>query len=466
MSTVAQISTPVGEGGISIIKVSGADSINIVNKIFKAKDLNKAESHKLNYGYIYDENLKIDEVLVSVMRAPHSYTGEDVVEVNCHGGIVLTNKILKLILHYGAELAPPGEFTKRAFLNGKKSTDDVTTIMDLISSKSEEALSLAINSLNNSTKELIEDLRQNLLDIITTIEINIDYPEYEDLPKVELEKFETSLDRLLTKIKVIIEDSKSGEILKNGIETLLLGQPNVGKSSLLNFLSKKEKAIVTEIAGTTRDILENEVMLGNITLNLVDTAGIRDNSLNLVEEIGIKKSLERVNKAELVLLVIDGSKEINDADIDLLNLVYNSSTRFLIIVNKSDDYFQDQTFMNIVKNIQNQVSFDLLNDKFIEFSTVKNIGYQALQERIEKLYNLKDFDAINSKYIANVEKIYKLETAQEKLLEVKEKINENYFIDLLSIDLKEILFILGDMLGIEVKSNYLDEMFSRFCVGK
>ncbi|MFV0287843.1 MAG: tRNA uridine-5-carboxymethylaminomethyl(34) synthesis GTPase MnmE [Mycoplasmatales bacterium] len=455
MTTVAQIATPVGEGGISIIKVSGEKAINSVNKIFKGKvSLTEVKSHTLTYGFILDNNLKLDEVLVAVMKAPHTYTGEDIVEINCHGGILITNKILKLLVNQGIDLAPAGEFTKRAFLNGKKNLDEVNTIMDLIHAKNEEALNIAINSLNNSSKLLIENLRESLLNIVTNVEVNIDYPEYEDLKVIKNEDIKLNIDSLITQIKDIIRDSKSGEIIKKGIQTAIIGKPNVGKSSILNYLSKNDKAIVTNIAGTTRDIIESEIQLDKLTLNLIDTAGIRATD-DTVEQIGVQKSLAQINKAQLILFVLDKETTVTNEELEIINKIKASNKPFIVIVNKDD-----------VLNNFNLEHLKLKDSQLIYMSTKNFYGQHELSDNIQKIFNLQYFDATNSKYLANLEHLLKLENILNSLIKVKADLENDLFLDLILIDLKEALFILSEILGLEVKDDYLNEIFSRFCLGK
>ncbi len=454
MNTICQISTPTGIGGISIIKVSGDEAINIVNSIFKGQDLLNVDSHTLNHGYVVDNNIKIDEVLVSVMKGPKTYTGEDVVEINCHGGLLITNKILKILLNKGIELAMPGEFTKRAFLNGKKNIEEVQTIMDLIDAKNEEALNIAINSLNNSSLKLIETLRDKLLNIVSNIDINIDYPEYEDLNVVNNEQIKSEIHEFKELANKIITDSKNGQIIKNGINTAIIGKPNVGKSSLLNYLAGSDKAIVTNLAGTTRDIIENEIILNKLTLNLLDTAGIRETS-DEIEKIGVNKSIEQIQNSELILFVLDKSSKINEDELNILKLIKQSNKPYVVIINKDDQN------SNINLN-----ELDIDENNIVYMSTLKGYGQDELGHTIEKIFDLNQFDAKKINYIANVEHIYKLEKIYDIILKVENNLNDEVFIDLISIDLKEALFILGDILGLEVKEDYLNEMFSRFCVGK
>ena len=315
--TIASISTALANGAISIVRLSGDEAINIANSIFKNKDLTKAKSHTITYGYIYDGEERIDEVLVSVFRAPKTFTREDVVEINCHGGIYVTNKILELVLTKGARLAEPGEFTKRAYLNGRIDLTQAESVMDIIEAKTKTSLKMANYGLSGATKKLITNFKEKLLKCILEIEVNIDYPEYEDEIQVTTDVLKPSVDELILDIKKIIDKAEQASIIKNGIKTAIIGKPNVGKSSLLNALLKEDKAIVTDIAGTTRDIVEGNINIGGVLLHLIDTAGIRDAS-DTVEQIGVKKSKQILSEAELVILVFDYSEKLSEIDIELL----------------------------------------------------------------------------------------------------------------------------------------------------
>ena len=320
---IVGISTAFAEGAISIVRLSGKGSIELVNKIFKGKDLTKVASHTINYGHIIDSNNNvIDEVLISVFKAPKTYTKEDVVEINCHGGMFVTNQIYELLVLNNARPATPGEFTKRAFLNGRIDLTKAEAVMDIIEAENLTASRMATSALMGSTKEKVDDLRKRLMDIISIISVNIDYPEYDDVEELTNNQILPKLKDIYCDIINILERSKSAKYLKNGVETAIIGKPNVGKSSLLNALLEEQKAIVTAIPGTTRDTIEAKINLGSVTLNLIDTAGIR-NTEDVVEKIGVEKSFEVISKAELVLLVLDGSRKIDESDRELLELVKN-----------------------------------------------------------------------------------------------------------------------------------------------
>ena len=331
--TIVAIATPLGVGAISIIRVSGKESISIVNSIFKGKDLTKVETHTINYGYIIENNNIIDEVLVSIMKAPKSYTMEDVVEINSHGGIAPTNKVLELLIEKGCRPAEPGEFTKRSFLNGRIDLEEADGIMNLINAKTEKARILSINQVSGKVSEMISNLREDIVKILSNIEVNIDYPEYEDIEVITLDTIKTKMQEIKLKINKILEDSKNGKIINEGIKTSIIGKPNVGKSSILNELLEEDKAIVTDIAGTTRDIVEGKINIDGVLLNIIDTAGIRKTD-DIVEKIGVNKSLELIDNSDLILYVLNNNEEISLEDIELLEKIKDKN--HIVIINKID----------------------------------------------------------------------------------------------------------------------------------
>ncbi len=448
-SNIAAIATPHGEGGISIVRVSGPEAIECVNR-YVTHDLNEKASNTISFGHFYNSNEQIiDEVLVSVMRAPRTFTGENTVEINCHGGIYITNKILEILLQdEEIELAEPGEFSKRAFLNGKKSLTEAESLMDIIQAGNEKSHQMAIKSLKGETRTLIEDLRSKLMDVIAQIEVNIDYPEYEDIEEITQKHIEPKIEQLLFAINEIIKDSKKGELIKEGIKTALIGAPNVGKSSLLNRLARSEKAIVTEIAGTTRDTIESAINIGDITLNLVDTAGIRKTD-NVIEQMGIEKSKQMINEAELILHILDASRAITDEELELINLTNNKRT--ILIINKTD-----ASIGEIEANYPDA----------IKMSVLQNEGISQLEQKIIELFDLNSFDVFKSNYVTNTRHISKLEYTKTLLERAKENIDMYMPMDIVEIDLKEAMFSLGEIMGIEVKDDLLNELFSRFCLGK
>ncbi len=448
MDNICAIATGATPAGISIIRISGNSCISEINKIFKGPDLTKVSANTINYGKIINNQQIIDEVLVSVMRAPKSFTGEDIVEINCHGGLLMTEKILNIVLQLDIKLATRGEFSKRAFLNGKKNLDQITQINDIIGAKNDTALDLAINTFNTSTNELIEGLRSSLLDIITTIEVSIDYPEYDDIELLTNNKLIPMISTFNDDIEQIIIDSKRGAIFKNGLDVAIVGQPNVGKSSLLNYMSKQDKAIVTEIAGTTRDIVESTINLRGLTLNLLDTAGIRATD-DVVEKIGVELSLEKINEAELVIYVLDGSRPIIAEELELYTQICTKN--HIVVINKSD--------------LAVNSDYNQFIDKVV-ISAFKQDGITKIEEQILKVLDLKNFDSKNAKYISRLQDISKLEQIKQILCSSLEQLSIGMPIDTIEIDLKDCLFMLGEIIGIEVQDDLLNELFSRFCLGK
>ncbi len=448
MSTIAAISTAQGVGAISIIRVSGEDAFNIVEKIFTNKKFKDAPSHTIHYGYIVDNGEKIDEVLVTKMCAPKTFTTEDTVEINAHGGINTTNKILELLLTNGCELASPGEFTKRAFLNGRIDLTEAEGIMDLINSKTPEASKMALNQVTGKVSNLIKDLRDDLASIIANIEVNIDYPEYEDIEEMTISKINEKLGVLKEKINKILKQSNTGELLKTGIKTVIIGRPNVGKSSILNRLVGEEKAIVTAVQGTTRDSVEATIVIGNIILNLIDTAGIRETE-DLVESIGVDKSLKLIDEADLVLFVVNYNEKLTAEDKKILNKLKGKN--YITVVNKTD---LDKNIDD--EELQNKVYVSALNDDNIE-----KIG-----DEVKKLFNLEQIETSDLTYLTGARNKSILNKVLKSVSDVENGIKNNYPIDMVEIDLRNIWNLLGEITGEVYEEELLDELFSRFCVGK
>ena len=445
--TIAAISTAQGVGAISIIRVSGPKAFEIVSKIFSNKKFLEAPSHTIHYGYIVDNGKKIDEVLVSKMNGPKTFTSEDVAEINAHGGITTTNEILELVLVNGARLAEPGEFTKRAFLNGRIDLTEAEGIMDLINSKTDKAREMALNQVSGEVSNLIRDLRNDLAGIISNIEVNIDYPEYEDTPVMTNNKVKNSLNSLEKKINNILEKSNEGEIIKNGIKTVIAGKPNVGKSSLLNRLLGEDRAIVTDVQGTTRDSIEASLVIDNIVLNLIDTAGIRDTS-DTVESIGVSKSLSLIDQADLVLFVLNYNEEMTADERMILEKIRDKN--HIIIVNKTD----------LEKKLDTS---ELDNPIYISIKDDKNID--EIKDRIKELFNLEKIETGDLTYLTSARSKAILRQVLDSVSDVREGI-DNYPIDIVEIDLKKIWNLLGDIIGENYSEELLDELFSRFCVGK
>lgn len=445
--TIVAISTSQGIGAISIIRLSGKESIEIVNKIVKNKNLNKLNSHTINYNHVVNNDEIIDEVLISIMKAPRSFTTEDVVEINCHGGIATTNKILELLLLNGCRLAEPGEFTKRAFLNGRIDLLEAESVMDIINSKTENSLKLAINQLNGSTSNLIRNLRQDLLEILANIAVNIDYPEYEDIEEVTNQKLEKKIIKIKQKVNQILNDSKNSKIIKEGIDVAIIGKPNVGKSSLLNKLLDEDKAIVTDIAGTTRDIVEGKINLNGFILNIIDTAGIRKTT-DKVEQIGVDKSKNLIDRADLILFLLDNNTLLNIEEKELLETIQNK--KHIIIVNKTDL----------------ETKIDLKDENYIRMSTINNIGIKELKERIIKLFELDKIEQSDMTYLTNARSIALLKQVKEKIEEIENSINMNIPISIIEIDLRNVWEILGKIIGEHYEDELIDQLFTQFCLGK
>ena len=444
--TIVAISTALGEGAISIIRVSGDDAIKIVNNIFKGKDLDNVESHTINYGHIVYKDEIIDEVLVSVMKAPKTYTKEDVIEINTHGSVAVVNKIMEILLLSGCRLAEPGEFTKRAFLNGRIDLTEAEGVMDLINSETELTRKMAVNELSGKVSKLITDLREKIVALISNIEVNIDYPEYEDIEVVTIDRIKTEVKEMKEELTNILKLSEDGKILKDGIKTVILGKPNVGKSSLLNALLEEDKAIVTDVKGTTRDIVEGSIIVGGVKLNLIDTAGVRKSS-DVVEKIGIEKSLSLIEEAELILLVLDSSEELTEEDKFLLDKTKDKKR--IVIMNKDD--------------LKNNNKY---NEDVIRISAKTNQGIDLVKEKIKELFNANAFLNKNLTYFTNVRQITLLKQAIESLNDAYQGVLNNSEIDMIEIDLKLAWERLGDIIGANYTEELIDNLFSRFCLGK
>ena len=445
--TIAAISTTTGIGAISIIRLSGPESLEIASKVF-TKDLTKVETHTIHYGYIKNNDEKIDEVLVSVMKAPKTFTKEDIVEINCHGGIATTNKVLEILLNNGARLAEPGEFTKRAFLNGRIDLLEAEATMDLISSKSDKARKISLNTLTGETSNLIKDLRSDIVGIISNIEVNIDYPEYEDIEVLTNEKILPEIQKFKEKLEQIIKKSEDSKVIKEGIKVGIIGKPNVGKSSLLNSLLEEEKAIVTNVPGTTRDIVEGTIILDNVILNIIDTAGIRESD-DIVEKIGIEKSLTIINEADLVIFILNNNEKITREEKGLLEKLKDKKK--IIVINKID--------------LENKLDKSIL-DNYIEISAKENIGIEKIKDEIKRLFNLGELEASDLTYMSNARSISLLGKSLNNINDAISEINNNSPIDIVEFHLKDAWNNLGEIIGETYTDELLDELFSRFCLGK
>ena len=444
--TIAAISTALGIGAISIIRVSGNDSINIVNKIFD-KDLSNAKTHTIHYGHIIDNHEIIDEVLISIMLAPRTFTKENIVEINCHGGIITTNKVLELLLINGARLAEPGEFTKRAFLNGRIDLTQAEGIMNLIESKTEASRKISINQLNGNVSNLISVLRTKLIDIISNIEVNIDYPEYEDIEVVTTKEVSPKIKSLLEELEIIIKNAENGKLINEGINIGIIGRPNVGKSSLLNALLEEQKAIVTDIEGTTRDIVEGKFILNGLICNIIDTAGIRETE-NIVEKIGVNKSLEIINTADLIIMLLNNNEQLTEEDKILLEKIKDK--KHIIAINKID--------------LENKLLLE--NENTIKLSIKENIGLEDLKNKIIEMFNLELIQTNDMTYLSNARSISLLKKALSILKECLNNIENDFPIDIIEMDLKNCWSSLGEIIGETYTDELIDEIFSRFCLGK
>ena len=445
--TIVAISTSVGEGAISIIRLSGHDALNIASKVF-TKDLTKVDSHTIHYGFITSNNEKIDEVLVSVMKAPKTFTSEDIVEINCHGGIATTNKVLEVLLENGARLAEPGEFTKRAFLNGRIDLLEAEATMDLISSKAESARKISINTLTGETSNLIKNLRSELVKIISNIEVNIDYPEYEDIEVLTNESILPDIKKFKEKLEEIIKKSEDSKVIKEGIRVGIIGRPNVGKSSLLNSLLEEEKAIVTDVPGTTRDIVEGSLIVSGIPLNIIDTAGIRKTE-DTVEKIGVEKSLKIIDTSDLLIYILNNNEEITEEEKEILEKTKNKKR--IIVVNKID--------------LKTKLNKKLL-DSYIEISVKENIGIDKIKDEIKRLFNIGEISTNDMTYLSNARSIALLKKSLNNINDAINEINNNNPIDIVELSLKESWNNLGEVIGETYTDELLDELFSRFCLGK
>ncbi|MFM1622600.1 tRNA uridine-5-carboxymethylaminomethyl(34) synthesis GTPase MnmE [Streptococcus mutans] len=448
--TITAIATPLGEGAIGIVRISGSKALAIIKKIFKGKNLNDVPSHTINYGHIVENGAIIDEVMVSVMRAPKTFTREDVIEINTHGGVAVTNEILQLVLRSGARMADPGEFTKRAFLNGRVDLAQAEAVMDLIRAKTDKAMAVAVQQLDGSLSNLINNTRQEILNTLAQVEVNIDYPEYDDVEEITTALMREKTQEFETLLTNLLKTARRGKILREGLSTAIIGRPNVGKSSLLNNLLREEKAIVTDIEGTTRDVIEEYVNIKGVPLKLIDTAGIRETD-DLVEKIGVERSKKALEEADLVLLVLNSAEKLTDQDRTLLEISQNSNR--LILLNKTD--------------LPEQIETDQLPEDCIKISVIKNQNIDVIEERINKLFF--DNAAIVEKdatYLSNTRHISLIEKALKSLQAVNDGLELGMPVDLLQVDMTRTWEILGEITGDAAPDELITQLFSQFCLGK
>lgn len=454
--TIAAISSAAGNSGIGIIRVSGDEAIEVVDKIFRPANKNKklvnVESHTVHYGHIMDGDKTLDQVLVIVMKNPHSYTGEDTVEIDCHGGMLILKKVLDLVLKNGARTAEPGEFTKRAFLNGRIDLSQAEAVMDLINSKNDFALNSSIEQLKGGVSDAIKDIRKDIIYHIAFIESALDDPEHISLDGYD-EEITEMLNENINKISKLVNSFDNGRIMKEGIKTVILGKPNAGKSSLLNLMLGEDRAIVTDIEGTTRDTLEENINFNGLSLKIIDTAGIRDTE-DLVERIGVNKAKEIAKEGDLIIYVVDGSRELDDNDREIIKLI--NGKQAIILVNKSD--------MDTVINID-ELKKDSNRDVIL-FSAKNGEGMDQLEEEIRNMFYSGKVTYNDQVYITNARHKEALENALESLKQVKNSVDAGMPEDFYSIDLMDAYTDLGLIIGESVEDDLVNEIFSKFCMGK
>lgn len=447
--TIAAVATTIGESSINVIRISGNNSINIANKIF-SKDIRNVPSHTVHYGFIVENNEKIDEVFLSVFRTPKSFTTEDVVEISVHGGSASVNKVMELVLSNGARLAEPGEFLKRAFLNGRIDLTQAEAVGDLINAQTESSRKMALKGVDKTIFCEINELKEKVLALIANIEVNIDYPEYEDAVVVTKEMINDTNEFIRDKVNKLLKNSKKGLLIKNGLKIVIVGKPNVGKSSILNSLLKENKAIVTDIKGTTRDIVEGTLMIDGVKLDILDTAGIRETS-DVVEAIGVKRSVDAIEEADLVLFVIDSEEGFNHEDKEVLDKIKDKE--ILVVYNKNDKK-------------DNYKVDELSSYNSINISTFDNDMIEKLKDKISSIFDLKSIAESNYTYISNARQIALLNKSLSIIDEIENAVNNDLEVDMIEIDVKRLWETLGEITGEVGSDDLLNEIFSKFCLGK
>lgn len=445
--TICAISTALGVGAISIIRVSGEEAINKVANLFDGKNLNEVKSHTIHYGHIINNGEVIDEVLVTVLKAPKTYTKEDIVEINSHGGISTTKKILEILIANGIRLAEPGEFTKRAFLNGRLDLTEAQAVNSLIKSRTDLERKLALNTLSGKVSKKINKVREIIIELLANIEVNIDFPEYEDALEITLENLPPKLNEIKKELENLLEEGKIGKIIENGIKVAIVGRPNVGKSSILNALLKENKAIVTDIAGTTRDIVEGEVELKGIALKFIDTAGIRKTK-DIVEKIGVDKSLEVIDESDLVIHVLNNNEALTEEDQEIMEKIKDKT--HITFINKSDL----PTKLKITK------------DDIVKGNTVDLNGLDKLKDKIVELFDLERINNSNLEIVSSAREIGLLNEALNSIDQALNNVSSKLPVDMIAIDIKKAWDLLGEIIGESYQDELLDTLFSKFCLGK
>lgn len=456
--TIAAISTAPGEGAIGIVRISGDLAISIASSIYQCgtKKLEEQKTHTIHYGHIVDPKSGeiYDEVMVSVLRAPKTFTREDIVEINCHGGIVAINRVLQLVLRMGARLAEPGEFTKRAFLNGRIDLSQAEAVMDLIRAKTDKSMQLAMRQLDGQLSHLIQNLRQEILNTLAQVEVNIDYPEYDDVEEMTLQLLREKTQQVLQGIRALLNTASQGKILRDGLKTAIVGRPNVGKSSLLNVLLREEKAIVTDIAGTTRDTIEEYVNVRGVPLQLIDTAGIRETD-DVVEKIGVERSRKALKEADFVLLLLNQSEILQEEDIRLLETT--KGMKRIILFNKTD--LPSKLSKEDIAPYANE-------EEIVTTSMLNKEGIDQLEEKIAGYFFQGQMNERDATYLSNTRHIALLEKAEQALVEVQNGIEMEMPVDLIQIDFTRAWDLLGEITGDSVQDELLTQLFSQFCLGK
>lgn len=456
IETIAAISTPIGEGAISIVRLSGPEAVEIANGLFGGKDLLQVDSHTIHYGKLIDPETKeiAEEVMISVMRAPKTFTREDIVEINTHGGIVAVNRVLEMVLESGARLAEPGEFTKRAFLNGRIDLSQAEAVMDLIRAKTDKAMGVALRQMDGRLSHLIKKYRQELLETIAHVEVNIDYPEYDDVEEMSHALMREKTKKVANEIEQLLQVAKQGKILREGLSTAIIGRPNVGKSSLMNTLVQENKAIVTDVPGTTRDIIEEYVSVRGVPLRLVDTAGIRETE-DIVEKIGVERSRKVLMESDLILFVLNNNEVLTEDDKNLFEAV--KGLEYIVIINKTD--LNQKLSLAEVKKLAE-------NKPIITTSLIQEEGIEELEKAIADTFFAGDIDTGDMTYVSNARHIQLLKQAKQALLDASRSLELGMPLDIVQIDVTRTWELLGEIIGDTASDALIDQLFSQFCLGK